>query len=448
MMRTVLTAAALVAVMSTAAIAREPVTLWFWGAPPNLQDAFQKVLIDPFNASQDKYELQIDYNNDVDNNVRVAVLAGQGPDLVYTSGPSYIAPLAKAGALEPLDDYSKKYGWGDRLLKPVLDTCNLLGHLYCMPPSLISDGMFYNKALLKEKGWEVPKTVAELETEMKAAQAAGLYASVTGNKGWQPVNENYTSIFINNIVGPQKFYDILANGGTWDSPEMKKAVDESARWFNAGYLGGKDYFSLNFDQSISLVSQKKSPFFFAPSIGFQWATNYFTGPTADDFGFAPFPQMDASVPYPVYDLGVAFTLSINAHSKVKDGAAAVLDYIFTPKFAGDIAKVWPGYWGIPLKQFPTDPSATGLTKSFLDAMATMTAAVDKGTFGYKIGTFFPPATGEIMFKDIESVWLGKETSDDMLKKAGVGSTGQRNMIDVMMLWGIHNGAHGTTRTIG
>ena len=150
MLRTVISAVAIVAAMSSAALAKEPVTLWFWGAPPNLQDAFQKVLIDPFNASQDKYELSIDYNNDVDNNVRVAVLAGQGPDLVYTSGPSYIAPLAKAGALEPLDDYSKKYGWGDKLLKPVLDTCNQLGHLYCLKPALISDCMFYNAALLKE----------------------------------------------------------------------------------------------------------------------------------------------------------------------------------------------------------------------------------------------------------------------------------------------------------
>ena len=175
------------------------------------------------------------------------------------------------------------------LLKPVLDTCVQLGHLYCMPPALISDGMFYNKALLAEKGWEVPKTMAELETIMKAAQADGLYASVTGNKGWQPVNENYASIFINNMVGPAKFYDILNTGEGWDSPEMKAAIDESARWFKAGYLGGNDYFSLNFDKSISLVSQKKSPFFFAPSIGFQWATNYFTGPTSEGFRLCPDP---------------------------------------------------------------------------------------------------------------------------------------------------------------
>ena len=65
------------------------------------------------------------------------------------------------------------------------------------------------------------------------------------------------------------------------TPEMKAAIGESKRWFEAGYLGGKDYFSLNFDQSISLVHDKKSPFFFAPSIGFQWATNYFKGNEAD-----------------------------------------------------------------------------------------------------------------------------------------------------------------------
>src|SRR5262245_59617649 len=293
-------AAAAALALSNPALAREPVTIWFWGAPPNLQEAFSKVLIEPFNASQDKYELQIEFRNTVDNDVRVAVLAGEGPDLVYTSGPSYIAPFAKAGKLEPLDDYAKKFGWGDRLLKPVLDTCQQLGHVYCVPPSLISDGMFYNKALLAEKGWPVPKTLAEAETVMKAAQAAGLYASVTGNIGWQPVNENYASIFINNIVGPAKFYDILAGSAAWDSPEMKAAIAESKRWFEAGYLGGKDYFSLNFDQSISLVHDKKSPFFFAPSIGFQWATNYFKGDEAGNFAFAPFPQIDPKLPYPVY----------------------------------------------------------------------------------------------------------------------------------------------------
>lgn len=425
MMRVLLSGVAAGVLMISGATAREPVTLWFWGAPPNLQDAFQTVLVEPFNASQDEYELQIEFLQDVDNDVRTAVLAGEGPDLVYTSGPSYIAPLAKAGVIEPLDAYAEQYGWSDRLLTPVLETCNQLGHLYCMPPALISDGMFYNKALLAEKGWEVPTTMAEVETIMDAAKADGLYASVTGNKGWQPVNENYASIFINNIVGPAKFYDILSTGEGWDSPEMVKAIEESARWFKEGYLGGSDYFSLNFDESISLVSQKRSPFFFAPSIGFQWATNYFADGTAGDFAFAPVPQLDESLPYPIYDIGVAFTLSINSKSDVKDGAAAVLDMIFTPEFASNMADVWPGYWGIPLREFPTNPDATGLTASFLEAMGDMTEAVGEGTFGFKIGTFFPPATSQVMFEDIESVWLDRMTAEDMLAKAAAAYTEEK-----------------------
>ncbi|HAE75981.1 MAG TPA: ABC transporter substrate-binding protein [Alphaproteobacteria bacterium] len=404
-------------VLAQTGYSREKVTLWFWGAPPNLQEAFQKNMIEPFRAAQNKYELEIEFRNTVDNDVRVSVLAGSGPDLVYTSGPSYIAPFAKAKKIEPLEKYAKKYGWEGRLLKPVLDTCHQFGHLYCLPPSLISDGMFYNKSMLEENGWSVPKNLKQVESIMKAAQAKGFYASVTGNKGWKPVNENYSSIFINNMVGPQEFYNILAKGSPWDSSAMRNAINESARWFKAGYLGGNDYFSLNFDQSIALVSQKKSPFFFAPSIGFQWATNYFKGDKAGDFVFAPMPQLNPSVPYPMYDLGVAFTLSINANSKVKDGAAEVLNMIMSADFAKRMANDWPGYWGIPLKDFPKAPNAKGLTKSFLEAMSSMSDAIGKGAFGYKIGTFFPPATSEIFFEDIEAVWLGKMTASDLLKKA-------------------------------
>jgi raffinose/stachyose/melibiose transport system substrate-binding protein len=416
-MKCIVTSAVLAAIFAGPALAREEVTLWFWGAPPNLQQAFQKNMIDPFNASQENYELVIEYRNSVDNDVRVAVLAGAGPDIVYTSGPSYIAPFAIAGKIESLDAYAEQFGWADRLLSPVLDTCNQQGHLYCVPPSLISDGVFYNKVLLEENGWGVPTTMAEVEAIMDQAMEMGLYASVTGNKGWQPVNENYASIFINNIVGPQGFYEVLTGDKSWTSDEMIHAIEESARWFKAGYLGGNDYFSLNFDESISLVSQKRSPFFFAPSIGFQWATNYFVDDTAGDFVFAPIPQMSEDVAYPLYDIGVAFTLSINSGSEVKDGAAAVLNLIMSADFAKNMAQDWPGYWGIPLKDFPSSAGSEGLSKSFLDAMAAMTAAVDTGAFGFKIGTFFPPATHQVIFEDIESVWLDQMTAEEMLEKA-------------------------------
>ncbi|SDN79215.1 ABC transporter substrate-binding protein [Ensifer sp. YR511] len=400
------------------AFSKDKITMWFWGASPAYQQALDEALTKPFNASQDQYELVIEYRTSVDNDVRTSVMAGQGPDLVYTSGPSDVTPLAKAGKLAPMEDYAKKYGWSERLLRPVLDTCQQIGHLYCLPPSVMADGMYYNQAVLAENGWDVPKNKDDLEKIMKAAQEKGMYASVTGNSGWQPINENYASIFLNQIVGPKYIYELLTGKEDWSSPEMNAAIKELDRWYKAGYLGGKDYFSLNFDSSIALLQQKRSPFFFAPSFSYQWAVNYFKDDSADDLGFAAFPNMNSSQPYPIYSIGSAFTYSINANSQVKDGAAMVLDMMMSKKFATDIAKVWPGYWSIPLNDFPNDPTATGITKSYYDAMADITAAVKQGHFGYKIVAFFPPATKDVFIQDLESVWLSKETPEEMLEKAG------------------------------
>lgn len=412
------TAAAL-AILVTPAVAKETITMWFWGAPPAYRDVLDKALTQPFNSSQDDYELVLEYypqGGGVDNAVRVSLMANEGPDIVYTSGPADVTPLAKAGKLEPLEAYAEKYGWNDRLLTPVLDTCRQLDHLYCLPPSFLADGMFFNKRVLADNGWEVPKTAAEVETIMKAAQAKGLYASVTGNKGWPPVNENYVSIFMNQMVGPKDLYGLLSGTGNWASPEMVAAMAELDRWYKAGYLGGSDYLNLNFDMSLALLSQQKSPFFFAPNFAYQWAINHFTGDATEDLGFTAFPQMREDLPYPVYSIGSAFTLSINANSKVKDGAAMVLDRIMSPEFVIEMAKVWPGYWAVPLNDFPDDPEATGIVKAFYTSMKDIVAAVKDGKFGYKVSAFFPPATKELLIQDIESVWLGNETPDEMMAK--------------------------------
>jgi raffinose/stachyose/melibiose transport system substrate-binding protein len=397
---------------------REPIRLWFWGAPPNLQEALQRALVEPFNASQTRYTLEVEYRNTVDSDVRVSVIAGQGPDLIFTSGPAYIARFAKAGMLEPLTRYARQYRWDDRLLTQVTSSCNLGGQLYCVVPSVVTDGMFYNKAVLNEHGWSVPTRKDQLVAIMTAAQKLGMYASVTGNKGWQPVNEDYASLFVNQVAGPMRFYAVLTGAARWDSPAMQSAIEESARWFRAGYLGGQDYFSLNFDQALALLHSHRTPFFFAPSFAYQWATNYFKGAEAGDLGFAPFPRMAADVPYPTYDIGVGFTLSINAASKVKDGAAAVLDRIQSADFVRAISRGWPGYWAVPLRNFPNDPDADPIAATYYAATIQIMQAIEQGRFGFKIQTFCPPATTNVFIDELESVWLGKMTAEAMLQKAG------------------------------
>jgi raffinose/stachyose/melibiose transport system substrate-binding protein len=173
---------------------------------------------------------------------------------------------------------------------------------------------------------------------------------------------------------------------------------------------------LDFDISLLLLKQGRSPFFYAPTILFQWAPKYFNGTDADNIGFAPIPQLSSNAPYPFFDLGTAFTYSINARSKVKNGAAMVLNMMLSPRFITEVAKDWPGYWAPPLKDFPNDPNADATGRLFYKTMGMVSEAIAKGNYGYRTGTFLPPNTKDIFVTDVEAVWLDQETPLQMLQK--------------------------------
>ncbi|MFC9843754.1 ABC transporter substrate-binding protein [Streptomyces sp. NPDC060223] len=403
---------------SSAAGGRQTLQLWFWGASPQQQKTMKSVLVDGFDKSQSKYNLEVTYNNAVDKNVQVALSANKGPDIVYGSGPSFSAAYAVQGKLADMTPYAEKYGWKDRILAPMYDSGTVNGKLYSLPNSLENLGIFYNKKVLDQLGVGVPTTFAELTADMDKAAKAGMYPSVTGNKGWKPVNQNYISMFLTHVAGGKAVYDALQGKIKWTDPKIAAAVDDSADFYKKGYLGGKDYADLNFTESMQLLAQGKSPFFFGPTLAFQFASDYFNDAAGNtsDLGFAPFPNVTAGLPSPSGTLGTTASLSINAHSSNKDGAAEVIDYMMSDKFAQEMNKTWPGYWGVPLKNWDLDPdSYTGLSKAFVQSVKDTVDMVSTGDYGFFAGTFFPPATATA-FTDVDGVWLGTESTTDFLKK--------------------------------
>jgi raffinose/stachyose/melibiose transport system substrate-binding protein len=393
-------------------------TMWFWGAPPQQQQTMQQVLIDGFDKSQSKYSLSVTYNNSVDTNVQVALAANKGPDVVYSSGPSYAAAYASEGKLVNMNSYAEKYGWKSKLLSPMYQSGTIDGKLYDLPNSASTYGVFYNKKVLQELGEPVPTTFAQLVAIMNKAQSKGMYASVTGNQGWKPVNLDYASIFLNQDAGPTAVYDALKGKIPWTASSLQKAVSDSASFYNSGYLGGKDYSNLNFDQSMQLLAAGKSPFFLGPTLEFQFATNYFNNAAGNtsDLGFAPFPNINTSLATPIWTLGTTAALSVNANSKYKDGAAEVINYIMSKSFFVNMTKTWPGYWAVPLKSIAdVQPSEfTGLSRTFVTAIQQMNNAVNAGNFGLDISTFFPPAT-QTALTNIDTVWLKTTPAANFLK---------------------------------
>lgn len=405
--------ASLVPLMNRFAFAAgQPVTWWYESAAPAQQAAIAEILVGGFNAAHPEYSLMVDYRgSELDKQMRVALLSGNGPDVVYTAGPSYVAPMARAGQLLALDDYARKYGWNERILPVFLEMGKYDGKLYAVPKTYETLGLFYNKAVLAKNGWKVPTTLAELETLADEALKAKLVPFASGNAGWRGNNEHYVTIVFNSIAGPENVYKALKGELPWTAEPFVTAIDRLNSWWQKGYFG-PDYFSLETEQFFAQMAAGRSPMLPSGTWHFQYIQSYFKD-NADDCGFVGFPSAE-DIGEPVYALGVGSTLSIAAASQNPDGAAAAIDYVFSPEFYSKMNSVWQGEWNTPLEDLSMVKISSDVPALYAESMKTLAEAVGDNKYGYTSWTFLPPATNTQLINGIEEVWLGRATVADYL----------------------------------
>jgi raffinose/stachyose/melibiose transport system substrate-binding protein len=393
---------------------KKPISFWFGKAGPENQAHLQSLLIDAFNEAHPDQDLTIDFRGEaLAKQLRVALLAGEGPDIVYTSGPSYVASMARAGQLLPLDDYAASFGWDQRILHVFLDLGRYDGRLYALPKTYETLGLFYNKTLFDKNSWTVPTTTDELEALADKMLAKGIVPFAAGNADWRPTNEHYVTIALNSVAGPDNVYKALTGQIPWTAEPFVAAIDKLNSWWQKGYFG-PNYFSLTSEQAFAQVATGEAGMSPTGTWNFENIAPYFP-PNNAEAGFVAFPSAP-SVGAPVYALGIGTSLSIAATSKNPDGAAAVLDYIFSNKFYGDINSAWQGEWNTPLRDLSKVKMSPDVLPLYTSAMEDLARAVDKGQYGYTSWTFLPPATDTYLVSGIEEVWLGKTTTAEFLKK--------------------------------
>lgn len=400
--------------MSRLAVAEDqkPIGFWYESATPENQEALEKLLIGPFNAAHPDQLLGIDYRgSDLDKQLRVAMLAGTGPDVVLTAGPSYVASMAQAGQLLDLDDYAKKLGWDKRVLPLFLDLGRYEGKLFALAKTYETLGLFYNKTLFATNGWKAPTTIPELDALAEEMKGKGLVPFAAGNADWRPANEWFVSIVINAIAGPQNVYKALTGAIPWTDPAFAAAIDKLAEWWEKGYFGD-NYFSLTLEQAFAQVASGQAGLAPTGTWSFTNVPTYFTENNAEP-GFVGFPSASGD---PIFPLGVGSTLSINAKSANPDGAAAVLDFIFSDDFYAKMNSEWQGEWNLPLADLSKVKLSDSVVPLYTETMKQLSSAVAAGNYGYTTWTFLPPATDTYLVSGVEEVWLKKTTTADFLKK--------------------------------
>lgn len=403
-----------------------PLSMWFWGASSVNQQALQQALVDKFNATHPEYELTIEYRPSVNADMAVALAAGEGPDIVYESSPSLSLVYIQSGKYADLTEYSKKFGWEDRIIKPMYDSSSMNGRLYSVPMGLSYIVMVYNEKVLNENGWKVPKTIEELKNVMDQAMAKGLYGSVTGQKGWKPTNEDYTSLFFTNFAGPEEIYKCLTGEQKWNSKWVNWAIEESKTWFEKGYLCS-DYVDLDWGEAAQLLIDGRSPFYFGPIRFIQNFGQYVANEDNDFIKMTVFPGAREGV-NPSYTIGASGVLAINANTEHKDACADFLDMFLSTDFIEEVAQGWPGYWGVPLKNLDNlnTSNSKGLTRTFLESLKVASAAVNAGNFGYYCSSYLPPETFDLSC-NIDSVWLGELSTNDFLDEMDAAFTREKAM---------------------
>src|SRR5918992_702041 len=161
---------------------------------------------------------------DLNTTLKLAVSGDRAPDVVQANqGRPVMGQLVKGGLLRPLDGYAAAYGWADRYA-PVLLELNRFspdgeqfgtGKLYGLSQMGEIVGVFYNR----EKVGEPPRTFAELEAALAAAEQAGEVP--------------------NAFAPPQQVRDFVfaREGASFDTPENRAAAAKLQEWAEGGLLG-------------------------------------------------------------------------------------------------------------------------------------------------------------------------------------------------------------------
>jgi raffinose/stachyose/melibiose transport system substrate-binding protein len=364
--------------------ARKVVTFWFGQANSDGQAALRTDLVDAFNASQDKYLLQLEVKGAAVNNLlKVALVAGSGPDIVQTAGPAYLTAIANAGQVLALDDFATKYKWKERFLPALLNTSVYGDKLYALPRDYESMHLFYNKKLFSENGWKLPTNRAEFEQVADAALAKGIIPFGAGNADWKGVNEWLMTVFFNNVAGPDNVRKALSGELPWTAPPFVEAVELSKAWYNKGYFG-KNYFSLTIEQSFLQVVNGKA----AMALNGTWSfgtKSYGMSKPDTVMDVVPIPGLSDLVTAPLVHLACGATLSIaksSANAPVKDLPPDLLQGIGYPLFEKTIANLHDEF--------------------------------SKGRFGFTTWTFWPNASNSYVMEGIEQVWLNRITTEAYL----------------------------------
>ncbi|MFR5150541.1 MAG: ABC transporter substrate-binding protein [Ruminococcus sp.] len=125
---------------------------------------FEKIIAD-FNESQDEIYVEHMEVPNPEQELQIRAIQGEFPDIVEFIGAQNdnLEKYVKGGYLQELNDFSATHCVNEHFLEKL----KILNGTYVLPLSVNYRGIFYNKRMLEEDGYQIPSTYAELIDTME-----------------------------------------------------------------------------------------------------------------------------------------------------------------------------------------------------------------------------------------------------------------------------------------
>ena len=332
----------------------------------------------------------------------VALGSGTGPDVVYYApGPAYAGVLAEAGLIVPLDEMAVEFGWDERVATAALDQARIDGVLYGLPLEIDLIGMYVNRTLMDQEGWETPETIADLITFCETASEAGYVPmAFSNNPGWSAFHQfTYVS---NNMIGPEAMEALLFDHeGSWDTPEQVQAIDDFFVKLRDAGCFVDDVNALGYDDGNSLFFSCQS---LLHSTG-SWLLSDIEENMPDYVvEYVPFPAVEGGQGR-FWNSGLGYNWVVSSKSEHQAMAGEFLDFMISPESARIWAEVGNTALPVTLETEGLDVSPLFLT--VLDVLNS--AAAGESDLGYNIDVLVPAAFNEVMQSGFQAVLNGDKT---------------------------------------
>lgn len=211
------------------ATAKQPVNVTLWDIQTGLNQTMINTATQKFNQEHPNIHVVAEWfqNNPYKNKLRIALGAGNGPDIFYNWGGGPLHSFVKAGDAVSLTSYLNSHSsYKNKFPASVWGPVSFGGKVYGVPTQgMAAELLYYNKQMLDQYGLPQPTTFSNLMADVKGLRAHGIIPiGVAGKSEWPEMI--WVQYLVDRIGGPSVF-NAIANGkpGAWSNPAVIKALE-------------------------------------------------------------------------------------------------------------------------------------------------------------------------------------------------------------------------------